>query len=272
MSHLVATVEGKTYAYFWQKNPPQAETAPEPAVSNAATATSQDEPAPKPEPPKVAKVIKVIELGIGNDGYTGFKVLTLTNDQTDAEGISAKFIIGGNGIFETARSIHLGDIAAIETDAKGQKIVRLRPFKPGEITLHFWLENIPVRTEGPFQVTREEEVPVPLETATPATDAEKNLPEIEVVNPPRDPDATTGTFVVNVVTRQDGKKTDRDFTAFCDQAITVQQKTPAGLADVSTFTADSTGQYQLYVGFTGIMVKIVFRLDNGKEAEVWLRK
>lgn len=106
------------------------------------------------------------------------------------------------------------------------------------------------------------------ETTT-ATDAEK---EIEVVNPPRDPDPTTGKFIVNVVTRMNGKKTNRDFAYFCDQTITVEQEAFGWLTLAKTFTADPIGQYKLYVDFPGVMVKIVFRLDNGNEAAVWLRK
>ncbi|MBX4186741.1 MAG: cold shock domain-containing protein [Candidatus Doudnabacteria bacterium] len=108
--------------------------------------------------------------------------------------------------------------------------------------------------------------------ATPAPSADPKLPEIEVVNPPRDPDLATGMFLVNVVTRKNDVKTNRDFSAFSDISVEIRQKTASGLSAVTSFIPVATGQYQLYISFEGVQTKVVFRLDNGKEAVVRLRK
>lgn len=106
---------------------------------------------------------------------------------------------------------------------------------------------------------------------SPAT--EKKEKEIKVTNRPWSPDPTTGLFIVELVTKQNGKKTDRNLTVHCDQTIEVKQMDSSGNLNVtSSFVSTSAGEYRLYIGFAGDMVKITIRMDNGEESVVHLRK
>ncbi len=107
----------------------------------------------------------------------------------------------------------------------------------------------------------------------PNGNADKKLPDIEVVNPPRDPDPATGLFLVTVITRKAGANANRKLTVISTpETVEILQDTAAGLVPVTDYTPYSTGIYRLFVRFTGTMVKLVLRLDDMKETVVYLRK
>ncbi len=83
---------------------------------------------------------------------------------------------------------------------------------------------------------------------------------IKVVNPPRDLDPVSGLFLVTVVTEKDGKPRTLPFTTVSNIALTTTQQIL------------SEGVCQVRINFTGLQAKITFRLSNGSEAVLHLRK
>jgi len=236
--------------------------------------TPKPVPAPTPSPPTAAIQSQEIEVewSFGaptKKGRSNVLLLTLTlhSGKSPRSGIEVKLKAEGKEVKDP--------VPNPSTDGQG-RVIFLVPLLAATKLCALAAE---IKFDGKTKVyaqvwekRRKKSAPATTATAAPATDAEKKLPEIEVVNPPRDPDPTTGQFLVNVVTRKNGKKADRDFVALSDQTVEISQSDPPGLAVVTTFKSDTTGHYPLYVNFDGIMVKIVFQLDDGKEAEVWLRK
>lgn len=119
------------------------------------------------------------------------------------------------------------------------------------------------------------QVEIPAEdTPAQAPAIEKPL-DIQVISPPRYPDPNTKLFLVQVVTRKDGARADRKFTATSSPTLAeFKQQTAAGLVGVTDFnpTADGSGTYNVFVGFPGRMTQVIFTLDDGQQASVWLRK
>lgn len=97
-------------------------------------------------------------------------------------------------------------------------------------------------------------------------------PDIEVINPPRDLNPSTGLFLVTVVTRKNGQPANRKFFASAPTKLDIRQETPEGLISVGTYTPWSDGIYHLHIGFEGVMTTISFIADSGETAVVHLRK
>jgi hypothetical protein len=92
---------------------------------------------------------------------------------------------------------------------------------------------------------------------------------IEIIDPPRDPDLVTGLFNLSVVTRKDGVNTPRNFSV---ESPTEPVHVLQNGARTNTPTAGADGVYHFQVGFAGIMVKLVLKLDDGSQAVTHLRK
>lgn len=159
----------------------------------------------------------------------------------------------------------------IDKDGLGSQGVRLLP--PERFKDYTWITALGeggISTGLPLP-------PLPVEESAELTPEPKpKAPaDIECLNPPRDPDPTTRLFLLQVITRKEGVKADRTFTAMASPILAqFKQSTPTGFVDVTTFnpTATGSGTYQIFIGYTGRMTQIIFTLDDGQQASVWLRK
>jgi len=154
--HLIAHVDGKSYSAYWDKESEDAE-----AQQAQTLITTPGTSNTKAETPKVAKVIKVLETGTNNEGFTTFEVLTLTEDGPNAEGVQAEYTFVSSAELELEAvvfgSISIGHSIGYRTGKDGQSILPIRPSKPGEASVYFRLTQFPAKVAGPFKITRKEE-------------------------------------------------------------------------------------------------------------------
>ena len=148
----------------------------------------------------------------------------------------------------------------------------------------FTFTDVPLDRSKPVRVKIEragyhegDEIEIPAVVTTPprVKVAGTNAPLIEVLNPPRDPDPTTGLFFVTVVTRNrtTGKRANRPFDqTSTPEPVEIYQPDATGvLVPVMKFRSATAGLYHLWIKFDGRQAQITFQLD-GQRAVLHLRK
>jgi cold shock CspA family protein len=235
---LTVRVGGKDYSELWEKTPtPKSEPLP---PTEAPPTATPDPPKPT-EPPKIAKAIRAFELGRGEDGYTTFRIMTLTEDN-GAEGVADEFFVESADLLEDVDGeTEKSHSMSYDSDEQGQDIVRIRPVTASEAQVYFRLAKNPAKSTPAFRIVRKEE------PATPTADADTT--ESTVTSDPPKPteppkvqklsQTVEGVYTLLVQTTPNTEVTLEGIPVLVRQGTDWGKKT--------TFTSDDKGNLEIEV-------------------------